>query len=81
MSTYRELHKLALWYPCPYCRADADQWCTTKGGHRSSYLHTSRQHGVWQAHVRGYAEGVVDAAAMSPADLRKWSVYYEPVLS
>lgn len=45
---------------CEYCFADYDEWCVTKSGARTHYLHQVRQWPIREAASRGYMEGVDD---------------------
>ena len=53
----QQLDALALRYPCLYCRAQPDEWCLTKSGARSTYLHSWRQSPVREAWLEGYHDG------------------------
>jgi hypothetical protein len=51
-----DLDEIALSVPCPFCGAQPDEWCTTKSGEWSSWLHSRRSTPIRDAWGLGYQE-------------------------
>ena len=69
------LNELALYGPCLYCQANAGQWCFTKTGKRSTFLHTDRTDAVRMAYTIGHDVGyqeAVNAAIEQPDTWARW---------
>lgn len=53
-----DLQELALSYPCQYCGAPVDRWCTTMPSRQlAGYLHETRMYAIRQAFGAGFNEG------------------------
>lgn len=50
---------VAVLIPCPYCHSGF-QWCRTKSGAWSSYLHADRSEPVYRLWREGFLEGMID---------------------
>jgi hypothetical protein len=62
------LDQFALTFACSYCSAHANQWCVTKSGKRSTYLHTDR---VWLIQ-KVWSAGHVEGQDMAHRNLAGW---------
>ena len=51
-----DLDEIALQLPCPFCGAQADEWCTAKSGEWATWLHGRRGNPIRDAWCLGYEE-------------------------
>lgn len=51
-----DLDEIALELPCPHCGSPADEWCVTKNGRWSEWLHSRRTTPIRNACGLGYQE-------------------------